>query len=185
VIECRDIQSYKDEISQLSHQIMHDPLTGLGNRKLLDYEFKRMVSAAKRQHQAFALFLMDVDHFKQINDTWGHEAGDNVLKVVANRLRQSLRILDTVVRLGGDEFIILLHDVKEIANVHKVAHKIIEVFKQSITVNETALAVTLSIGISVYPEGGDSYETLFKNADEALYQVKRSHRNHYRIYGVK
>ena len=182
VIECQDIQPYKNQIAQLEHQVMHDSLTGLANRRLLEHDVTTTLALARRNQKKFAIVTIDVDKFKQINDTLGHDNGDALLKTVASRLRNAVRISDTVARIGGDEFVILLNEVKNLAGVESVAQKIIHLFKNPISLNEHTITITVSVGISIYPEGGQDYENLYKNADIALYQVKENGRGHYCIF---
>lgn len=171
-----DITQYKDKEQQIEHLAHYDSLTNLPNRRLLKTRVNGELLVAERNKKTFALLFVDLDHFKNINDSLGHSIGDQVLIEVGQRLLACVHEDDTVARLGGDEFNILLAD----SNVHGaaiVAYKIIASLAEPIFYQNHQLYITPSIGISLYPDNGDSYETLFKNADIALYQAKKQGRN--------
>jgi len=162
---------------ELSHQAHYDVLTKLPNRLLCLDRFSQVLTKAKRYDQTFASLFIDLDYFKQVNDTFGHAVGDKLLCEVAERLKLATRECDTVGRLSGDEFFILLEDLKDHASIQKVIDNIFEVFQQTINLESEQYCVSLSIGVSVYPGDGDNADILFKNADLAMYQAKNLGRN--------
>jgi len=162
---------------ELSHQAHYDVLTGLPNRLLCLDRFSQALTKAKRFEQLFASLFIDLDHFKQVNDTYGHPVGDRLLCEVAKRLKDATRECDTVGRLSGDEFFILLEDIKNHDSIQLVVDHIFEIFRQPINLEKEQYFVSLSIGVSVYPEDGEDADTLFKNADLAMYQAKNLGRN--------
>ncbi|MDX1900521.1 MAG: EAL domain-containing protein [Gammaproteobacteria bacterium] len=166
---------------ELSYQAFHDTLTGLVNRNQLEQSIDLSIASAFRSQQKFAIFFLDIDHFKKINDTLGHDAGDQLLRIVGERLSKSIRKTDIAARLGGDEFILVLHgaDTPEIAAVF--AEKIINALIKPIKILEHEIIVTASLGISFYPEDGDDFKSLIKSADLALYKAKQSGRNNYQF----
>ena len=176
-----DITQHKALEQQLEHLAHYDSLTNLPNRLLLQSRVDYELIVADRHKTIFALLFIDLDHFKNINDSLGHTIGDQVLIEVGQRLLACVREEDTVARLGGDEFTILLANSNEIGAAI-VANKIIAVLAESIFYQNYQLHITPSIGISLYPDNGDSYETLSKNADNALYQAKKLGRNQYQFF---
>ncbi len=171
-----DITEHKDREQQIEHLAHYDSLTNLPNRRLLKSRVDYELTAAERNKKTFALLFIDLDHFKNINDSLGHTIGDQVLIEVGRRLLACVRKEDTVARLGGDEFNILLAD-SNVNGAAIVAYKIIASLAEPILYQNYQLHITPSIGISLYPDNGDSYEILFKNADIALYQAKKQGRN--------
>jgi diguanylate cyclase (GGDEF)-like protein len=167
----------------IRHLAHHDMLTGLPNRKLFTDRLLVTLARAKRNGSMAALMFIDLDHFKAINDTLGHAAGDRVLQAAGNRLRGLLRDIDTVARLGGDEFTIILEDIADDAHVVPVAEKIKEAFAEPVvTENGTDIEVTLSIGIAFYPIDGEDVDALMQAADASMYEAKAAGRNTYRFY---
>ena len=168
----------EEEIRELAH---HDALTGLPNRRLLDDRMTQAFASARRGSEHVALMLLDLDRFKPINDNYGHEAGDAVLKVVGARLKGCVREADTVARIGGDEFVvmILVHAPNDAV---RVAEKILASLAQPIPVAGNEFRIGASIGISVYPEDATEQDTLLNCADRAMYHVKAAGRNGYRFY---
>lgn len=166
-------------LERLAH---HDPLTGLPNRILLLDRLKQSIKKIKRLKKCTALLYIDLDKFKEINDTLGHNAGDEVLKSVARRLLASVRAMDTVARIGGDEFIVIMEAVSEIEDVRKVAEKLNHSLQQSVNFNMHELFVTSSIGISLSPDDSEDPEELIKKADMAMYHSKQQGRNTYHFY---
>jgi diguanylate cyclase (GGDEF)-like protein len=182
-------QELEHEVAErrLSQQRMqqmatHDALTGLANRTLLSERLNQALAAADRSTQTIAVLFIDLDHFKQINDTLGHDAGDAVLRQIADKLSLLLRRSDTLCRLGGDEFVLLLPAVGHRADAVQVAEKIIASLGVPIEVSGSSFTITPSIGISCFPEDGDDAETLLKNADIAMYRAKESGRNAFQCY---
>jgi diguanylate cyclase (GGDEF)-like protein/PAS domain S-box-containing protein len=178
-----DITERKRSAARIEHLALHDGLTGLPNRVLLEDRISQAMKRAQRQRQGFALMLMDLDRFKHINDTLGHPVGDEVLKIVAQRLAGAVRSSDTVVRMGGDEFALLLPDIGQPQQATEVARKLLAAMNDLILVDPYRLAVTPSIGIALFPEHGEDLPTLLKNADRAMYDAKARGRNTFSIYG--
>ncbi len=176
-----DITLHKESEERIEHLAHYDPVTDLPNRILLRAHVDHELTVAERQKKSFALLFLDLDHFKNINDSLGHTVGDQVLVKISERLRGILREEDTVARLGGDEFNVLLSEAN-FKGAALVASKIIDVIAQPIHIDHYQLHVTASIGISLYPENGRDYETLSKNADTALYQSKHKGRNQFAFF---
>ena len=158
-----------------------DPLTGLGNRRLLTKRISAALSNARRNENAMAVVYLDLDGFKQINDTMGHGTGDAVLKIVARRLESVVREEDTVARVGGDEFMIALWQVANAGDVATVAAKLVEIVSQPYNIENRRLIVTTSAGVGIYPDHGEDADALMKSADNALYEAKRAGKNAFRI----
>ena len=158
----------------------HDTLTGLPNRLLLSDRVEMGLAQAKRYNEVFAILCLDLDGFKLVNDAHGHDAGDALLKLVAHRLRDSLRAVDTVARTGGDEFIVALFGLKSVY-ADAVASKIIKRISAPYTLSGTEVSIGTSIGIAFYPVHGTTPEELIKRADEALYEAKRRGKRQYQI----
>ncbi|GAC1633807.1 MAG: hypothetical protein NVS4B2_19880 [Chloroflexota bacterium] len=167
----------KDAEKALRHQAMHDALTDLPNRTLLRKRLDRSVSSARTDRSLCALLLMDLDRFKEVNDTFGHHYGDALLQEVSSRLRGVLRDTDTVARLGGDEFAVLLPGMNAPGSV-QVAGRIHAAVVQPIIVNQQMLDIATSIGIALFPDHGDDADTLMRHADIAMYAAKRSRSGH-------
>jgi diguanylate cyclase (GGDEF)-like protein len=170
------------KLARLAH---YDPLTNVPNRTLFRDRLQRAVERARRGKQTVALFFMDLDGFKQVNDTLGHEAGDELIRTVAERLSQSMRKSDSVARIGGDEFTVILEDIETTADIVNVARKAIDVVSRPVTVGGQQVTVGCSIGIAVYPDGGQDVDTLLKHADMAMYQAKGLRGSAYRFYTEK
>ena len=160
---------------------LNDPLTGLANRRLLAERMSMALAHARRNKSPMAVIYLDLDGFKQINDTLGHGAGDVLLKMVAGRLVAAVREVDTVARLGGDEFIIALWDVRGADLAAAVALKVIDAVSQPYSIEGHAVSISISAGIGIYPDHGEDVDTLMKSADLALYEAKRAGKNTYRI----
>lgn len=172
----------RENENRLKHLAYHDALTGLPNRLLLHEHLLRAIAAARRSNDKVAILFCDLDRFKNINDSLGHAVGDQVLKEIASRIRQSLRECDVVSRLGGDEFAIILDQVKDVDHIATVARKLLSVLPQPVIVENHEVRVTVSIGASVYPADSDNGESLMKFADIAMYQAKEGGRDNYRFY---
>jgi diguanylate cyclase (GGDEF)-like protein len=164
-------------------QALHDSLTGLPNRRLIEEQLNFAINRAKRNKETVAIMFLDLDKFKNINDTMGHDIGDGLLQEVAKRLKGCVRSEDCVGRLGGDEFIVLLIDLKHQNDAKDVALKIIDCFDDEFKVKDKVIKTSTSIGISVYPEDGNDPSELMKSADEALYVVKELSRNNFIMFG--
>lgn len=166
----------------LEYQANHDSLTGLANRNLLNDRIEQAIAWAKRNGHVLGVMLLDLDHFKLINDASGHSAGDALLKEVANRLMACVRETDTVARLGGDEFVIILTDLPQPDDVDQIAEKILSTLSRPAEVAGRDIFVTASIGVSLYPRDGDHGEILLRYADMAMYRVKEHGRNSVRQF---
>jgi diguanylate cyclase (GGDEF)-like protein/PAS domain S-box-containing protein len=177
-----DISERKAMIERLQYQAERDTLTGLPNRALFRDRLEHTLAQAKRNGTLVALLFLDLDKFKAINDTLGHQAGDQLLKAVAGRLGETLRASDTVARLGGDEFTAILEGVNRIDDVTYVAGKLHNLFSRPFEVNGQDISITTSIGISVYPLDAQDAENLIKDADTAMYHAKDLGRNSYQFY---
>jgi two-component system, cell cycle response regulator len=160
---------------------LNDPLTGLANRRLLADRLAMALVHARRNKSAMAVVYLDLDGFKQINDTLGHGVGDSLLKMVAERLQAAVRAEDTVARLGGDEFILALWHVSGIDYAATVASRAIEAVSQPYEIEGQTVSITVSAGVSLYPDHGDDAEMLLKSADLALYEAKAAGKNTYHI----
>jgi two-component system cell cycle response regulator len=160
---------------------LNDPLTGLANRRLLADRMSMAIVHARRNKSAMAVVYLDLDGFKQINDTMGHGAGDVLLKKIAGRLVATVREEDTVARVGGDEFILALWHVSDADYAAKVALRAIEAVAQPCVIEGNTVSITISAGVSIYPDHGEDADTLMKSADLALYEAKSAGKNAYRI----
>ncbi len=164
------------------HQALHDSLTGLPNRSLFNDRVDALLQLAKRNGEMFAIMFLDLDGFKEINDSFGHEEGDLILQTVAKRLKLLLRESDTLARLGGDEFLLLFPGIKSKTDIIAVASKIKNDFDQAYSILENKVYLSASMGISIYPEDGDDTLTLIRNADTAMYLVKNNARNSFTFF---
>lgn len=180
----RDITERKKSEARIQYLANHDALTGLPNRNQLLERAKYSISLTQRTQQKIAIMFLDIDHFKDVNDTLGHSVGDLLLLELARRLNSVLREEDTVSRLGGDEFIFMLPNADEYAAA-QVAQKLLDVIDRPMQIENHQLSVTASIGIALYPNDGTELETLLRNADVAMYKAKQEHRNGYRFYTAK
>jgi diguanylate cyclase (GGDEF)-like protein/PAS domain S-box-containing protein len=178
----RDITERRRMEEEIRHMALHDVLTGLPNRRLLMDIIAIGVAEARRHRHKLAILFLDLDRFKEVNDTLGHEAGDQLLKTVAERLRETVRESDTVARIGGDEFNILLTDITRIEDAVLTIQKIITCFQLPFLIADHELHVTTSIGISIYPDDSKEIDALFRYADIALYHAKESGKNNYQFY---
>jgi diguanylate cyclase (GGDEF)-like protein len=160
-----------------------DMVTGLPNRTLLGDRMGQGLARAEREGGQLAILFVDLDHFKEVNDRWGHAAGDQLLKLTALRLQAGLRRSDTLARLGGDEFIILLPEIDNEGDVRAVVEKLHQSLEGPIALDAIEVTVTASIGVSVYPRDGEDDETLLWKADQAMYQVKQRGRGGVLFYG--
>ncbi|MBI3522926.1 MAG: EAL domain-containing protein [Betaproteobacteria bacterium] len=166
------------------HMAHHDALTGLPNRSLLHDRLDQALTQAGRSHHRLAVMFLDLDRFKSVNDTLGHPIGDQLLKHVAERLREVVRAVDTVSRLGGDEFVVVLHEIQNPDDAIMVAEKIIAALAVAVVVEGHTLHATPSIGISIYPDDGDEAYALMKNADTAMYHAKANGRNTFQLFAA-
>lgn len=166
----------------ISHMAYHDALTKLPNRNLLYDRLKVAMAHAIRSKNMVAIIMLDLDGFKMINDSFGHQMGDLLLKAVAERLMQCLREGDTIARMGGDEFIIVIPDLAQTEDAALFAQKILEAFRLPFLIEKHELHTTASIGITIFPLYANDSESLFKQADVALYLSKAKGKNTYQIY---
>lgn len=178
----QDITELKNSAYQLEYQAFHDTLTGLPNRALFYDRLKKSIATARRNSQMLSVLFLDLDNFKDINDTLGHGVGDMLLQVVAQRLNTCCRDNDTVARLGGDEFILILEDIRGQQDPIEVARRITESISGMIQVNEHKIYCSASIGITIYPDDGVDVETLVKNADMAMYKAKKHGKNNFSMF---
>ena len=181
----RDITEIKKNEEKLKHQAYFDSLTGIPNRTLFLDRSEIALNQAKRSNEGLAVIFIDLDEFKELNDTLGHDAGDVMLKSIAQRFINCARKSDTVSRRGGDEFTILMPRIKNIEDAVKLAERILLSNKNAISIKEKMVFPKTSIGISIYPHDGDSIETLINNADKAMYYAKESGKNQYSFYNSK
>lgn len=181
----RDITERKQSEERLARYAMHDSLTGLPNRRLLADRVAQTIAVARRHASMMALLFVDLDRFKAINDTYGHGVGDEVLIQVAERLKLCVRNSDTVGRLGGDEFIIVLGGLSEKRHVSKVAQTILDAIGRPYHVAENELTLSVSIGIALYPEDAETVEELIRNSDMAMLAAKASGRRSFRYYDAR
>lgn len=177
-----DISERKAAEERIRYLAQHDMLTGLPNRALFTSELVQSIANAKQHHQRLALFFIDLDHFKNINDSLGHHYGDLLLQAIAERLKSRIKGTDSICRQGGDEFILILQDINTPDEVAHIAERLIAVLASPVQLNSHEIAISASIGIALYPEDGDNEETLVKNADAAMYHAKQSGRDQYRFF---
>jgi len=182
VLVFRDVSVARALAEQFAHLAEHDALTGLPNRLLLNDRLNHSIAAAGRKKSLMAVLFLDLDGFKHINDSLGHSSGDKLLKSVAERLQDCVRTPDTVSRQGGDEFIVLLQDIRHAEDAAHTARRMLKEVMEPHSVDSSELHVSASIGISVFPDDGRNAETLIKNADAAMYQAKASGRHSYRFF---
>jgi diguanylate cyclase (GGDEF)-like protein len=178
----RDATTARATALAITHTAEHDFLTGLPNRMLLNDRIGRAIAAAQRHRNKVAVMFMDLDNFKHINDSLGHQAGDKLLQSVAQRLVACVRGEDTVSRQGGDEFVALLSEVHQSEDAAVIARKMLQTVAQTHSIGQHDLRVTASIGVSIYPDDGMDAETIVKNADIAMYQAKEHGRHCYRFF---
>jgi diguanylate cyclase (GGDEF)-like protein len=181
-ITSRDVTERKrltDHVSYLAH---YDQLTGLPNRTLLHDRLHQAIRRAQRQNQKVAVFMLDIDHFKRINDSLGHADGDDLLIAIGERLRSAVRETDTIARMGGDEFVIVMPDFKSMEDVKNCGLQIVKRAAKPITIGNREINVTVSIGLCIYPDCGLEADQLLKNADAAMYVVKDTGRNGLHIF---
>jgi len=181
----RAVEEQMAHAQQVEYLAFHDGLTGLPNRSLFSKLLAQSINNAKRYNHKLAVLFLDLDRFKQINDTLGHDAGDELLKEVATRLRSCLRESDTVARLGGDEFVAILPELQDEGYSASVAKKILAVVAEPFMLAGQEYRVTVSVGISTFPHDGEDEQTLTKTADIAMYQAKQEGKNNFQFYSDK
>ncbi|WP_047539839.1 diguanylate cyclase domain-containing protein [Methylotenera versatilis] len=174
---------FLSERKTLTSQAMQDSLTGLANRRLLDFRMAQTFAQSKRFNRLMAIMYIDIDHFKKLNDSYGHDVGDELLKIIAKKLNHCIRDVDILSRVGGDEFVIVLDELNHIDDANLIADKIMASFEKNITVMNKTIKVSVSIGIAGYQKNSEeTLNSLMKKADIALYEAKASGRNIYKIY---
>lgn len=178
----QDITEAKKHQAEISRKAYHDQLTGLPNRFLLQDRLAHAIAIKYRDGKKMALLFIDLDGFKEVNDNFGHDAGDALLKNVAAKLLDVMRSEDTVSRLGGDEFIILVEDVRDLENLKIVAQKAISSIREPFSFQGQEMVIGASMGISIFPSDGLDIESLIKKADLAMYDAKKNGKNNFRFY---
>ena len=168
---------------KLDFMATHDCLTRLPNRALFSDRLAMAMTQADRKNSKLAIMMLDLDHFKTVNDMFGHAAGDHLLKAVAERLEQMASGYDTIARLGGDEFVALFPDIADAAGAAEAAAKIVALFRQPFALERCEVTVTTSVGVALYPDHGRDIELLVKHADIAMYLAKGYGRCGYRVFG--
>ena len=172
-----DVTHQRKDAAEHAYLATHDPLTGLTNRLLLSDRLDHAINHAGRFDKCIAVIFCDLDNFKPINDTYGHSAGDEVLKTVAKRMKKILRKEDTICRFGGDEFVILVEELQTFAFLQNIVKKISAISKDSIVIEGAELSIEMSIGVALYPSDAEDAQSLLRHADEAMYRAKHSGKN--------
>lgn len=178
----RDVTERKKQEEKIQYMATHDDLTGLPNRLMFSQLLNHAILSAKRNNRKLAVLFIDLDRFKIINDSLGHEAGDQLLQEIAGRFRHALRAMDVVARMGGDEFVVMIEEIESQSAAATVAYKLMSAAIKPFTIMSQECRVTASIGISIYPEHGEDEQTLIKNADIAMYSAKEEGKNNYQFY---
>jgi diguanylate cyclase (GGDEF)-like protein/PAS domain S-box-containing protein len=182
VIVFRDVSAQRKAAEQMMHASQHDFLTGLPNRLLLEDRLGQAIALAERHSGEVAVLYVDLDRFKRVNDSLGHLVGDKLLQSIAERMQGQVRTPDTVSRQGGDEFVVVLQEVRSRQGVEVVAQRILQAIAAVHAIGEHGVHVTASIGVALYPEDGLDAETLMKRADAALYEAKAGGRRCFRFF---
>ena len=182
VTTCEDITDRKSDEEQIKKLAFFDGLTGLPNRALFNDRLSQQLAKVRRHRELLAVMFIDLDRFKVVNDTMGHDTGDLLIRAVSERLKNIIREVDTACRLGGDEFVILLTDIKSVENISIIALKILQQLSEVFVLADTEVFITASLGVSIFPDHGDDLEALMKNADAAMYYAKEQGRNNYQFY---
>lgn len=177
-----DISEKKRNEELIWQQANFDTLTGLPNRRMFNERLAIEMKKSKRDHQRLALMFLDLDRFKEVNDTLGHDVGDQLLRQAANRIQQCVREIDTVARLGGDEFTVLLGNIDDLASIGRVAHSILEALSMPFQLGMETAYISTSIGVTLYPDDALDAATLLKNADQAMYAAKHQGRNRFNYF---
>jgi len=180
-----DITQRKEAEEILRHRANFDALTDLPNRSLFYDRLQAAINQAHRYHRIFMLMMIDLDHFKEVNDTYGHPAGDELLVEAAHRLISCVRESDTVARHGGDEFAVILSEVLHAGEAEQIAQRMVRLMAEPFHLDAGTAHISASIGLAIYPQHGTDSEQLQRNADKVLYEVKESGRNAYRVFSPK
>ena len=178
----KDIREKKEAQQKLQYQAQHDALTGLANRTLFVDRMNQAIKKAKCNETLVALFFIDLDHFKEINDSFGHDIGDQVLLEATKRLQSTIREHDSLARIGGDEFTIIIEDLKKVQDISRFVQNLFEAFQKPFFIYTHKFYITLSVGISIYPQDATTTQDLLKYADTAMYKAKEEGRNGYQFY---
>ncbi len=181
-ITSRDVTESRRLTDRVHHLAHHDQLTGLANRTLLHDRLQQAIRRAQRHHEKVAIFMLDIDHFKHINDTLGHSDGDALLAAVGQRLLASVRETDTVARIGGDEFVIVMPDFRIMEHVERCGRLLIENTARPLMIGGREITITVSVGVCICPDSGVGTDELLRKADEAMYAVKDTGRNGLHIF---
>jgi diguanylate cyclase (GGDEF)-like protein/PAS domain S-box-containing protein len=182
IVAFRDVSADRAKTLELSHLAQHDALTDLPNRVLFNDRLAQAIALAERQGKQLAVMFVDLDHFKKINDSLGHDVGDKLLRSVAGRLKACVRRSDTICRVGGDEFVVLLSQVEHAEDAAISARKALRALTAPHTIDSKSLDINVSIGVSTYPTDGQDAESLLNRADNALYEAKQRGRNNYQFF---
>ncbi|MFA5079113.1 MAG: diguanylate cyclase [Dehalococcoidia bacterium] len=178
----RNIMERKQLEQKLKEMATHDYLTGLPNRALLDDRFAVAAALAQRNKEKLAVMSLDLDKYKAINDTLGHAAGDQVLKIVSSRLANIIRASDTIARVGGDEFVLVMQETSQLKDAVAIAQKILDSFREPLTIDGRSVDLSTSIGIAIFPDHGLDLQTLVKKSDAAMYYAKGHGRNQFKLF---
>lgn len=176
-----DITGRKAYDELLKYKAYHDALTGIPNRDLFFNRFQLAIDQDERLRKPVVIFFLDLDGFKPVNDKYGHHIGDKLLKMVVERIKRIIRKGDTLARMGGDEFVILMPDLKDRSNIKNIAEKVLDIFKNPFIIDDKEINVGTSIGISIFPDHGEDCDILLEKADKAMYHVKETGKNNYSI----
>lgn len=182
VLAFRELSQSRGVAARMAYLAQHDQLTDLPNRVLMRDRVSQAIAAARRHGRKLALLFVDLDRFKSVNDSFGHDVGDRLLREVAERLQRGIRASDTLSRQGGDEFLVLLTDIESAADVGRIAAKLLASGAEPFMFDGHELRVSLSIGISLYPSDGEDFDSLMRNADAAMYHAKTTGRNAFEFY---
>jgi len=181
----RELTERKQVEETIRYLAYYDPLSGLPNRLLFNHRLTLELAHAHRNQQKLAVMLLDLDRFKDVNDTLGHSGGDKLLQAVGSRLTSLLRKSDTTARMGGDEYLLLLPEIKGMEDAAEIAQKVLEAIRKLFMFDSHELRVTTSIGVAIYPDDGEDTDTLIKSADIAMYRAKDEGRDNYQCYSGK
>ena len=182
VAQFSDITRRKLTEEDLRYRSNYDVLTGLVNRSLMIERLDQAIKEHRRRKRKLGILFIDLDHFKQVNDSLGHHIGDLLLQQVASRIQEKLREIDTAARLGGDEFVVLLMDLADSQPANTIANYLLDAIVRPFDLEGRRVSIAASIGISIFPDDGDTLEDLLKNADLAMYQAKNHGRNQVRLF---
>jgi len=181
-VTSRDVTEHRRRSDHVNYLAHHDHLTGLANRALLHERLRQAILHAQDHGQKVAVLLIDIDYFKQINDSLGHADGDVLLTAIGKRLLSSVRESDTVARVGGDEFVIIMPEFRTREHIERCGRQIMRNASQPITINGRVISLTLSVGVALFPEDGHAPDQLLRSADDAMYSVKDTGRNSVNFY---